>query len=341
MKRRLPLVLLALIAVSPSAVGAWATTSGDRTADPTAGQAARAIEEMRGASARYDFSGVAEVIWRDGNVQRRAVVEVHDTHGSLSIESGDYAVYDQGGHTYIHDKSGWASVLAEPEVDALPAPGRAWQLSVRRGRSIAGRSTTVVIASRAGGTIAQRLFVDNQTGLLLRREVIGPDGRTERTLEFRSIAIGDGEAAMTPPAALRAQRAERARPIGAVPDGYRAPRNPGAGYLLLTQSRHSHGVSLFYSDGLFSVSVFEQRGELDWGALPVGGSTETVDGDRSRRYIEPSGDVLVWERDGVVFTCVSDAPHDVFDTMVAGLAASERSGAEQVVDFVLGPFGWS
>ena len=329
----LPFALLVVIAAVPAATGAWATSSGD----PTADRAARVIEEMRTAPAHYDFSGVAAVVWRDGGVQRRAVVEVQDAHGSLTIEAGDAAVYDRGDHTYVHDETGWASVLAEPEVGSFPAPGRAWQLAIGRGRSIAGRPTTAVIATRAGGEVAERLFVDNQTGLLLRREVIGRDGRSERTLEFRSIAIGDTKSVVNP----RALRTLRAQPIGGVPDGYRAPANAGAGYLLLTRSRHSDGVSLFYSDGLFTVSVFEQRGELDWDALPDGGTTETVAGNRSRRYAEPSGDVLVWERDGVVFTCVSDAPHDVFDTMVAGLTESHRSTTERIVDFVLGPFGWS
>jgi hypothetical protein len=51
--------------------------------------------------------------------------------------------------------------------------------------------------------------------------------------------------------------------------------------------------------------------------------------------------VLVWERDGVVYTCVSDAPADVFDASVTALAAPERSALERVADFVLGPFGWN
>ena len=51
------------------------------------------------------------------------------------------------------------------------------------------------------------------------------------------------------------------------------------------------------------------------------------------------GDVVVWERDGVVYTCVSDAPHDSLAGMLAGLSPSP-SVPERVVDFVLGPFGF-
>src|SRR3990167_854913 len=102
--------LLAVTALVPSATGARAASSGD----PAADRAVQLIEKMRGAPAHYDFSGVAAVVWRDGGVQRRAVVEVHDAQGSLIIEAGDSLVYDRGNHTYIHDETGWAGVLAEP-----------------------------------------------------------------------------------------------------------------------------------------------------------------------------------------------------------------------------------
>ena len=53
------------------------------------------------------------------------------------------------------------------------------------------------------------------------------------------------------------------------------------------RSRHPNGVELLYSDGLFTVSVFEQRGELDWDGLPKGGVSAEVGGNRARRYVEP------------------------------------------------------
>ena len=135
----------------------------------------------------------------------------------------------------------------------------------------------------------------------------------------------------TPPTGVRTQTAEK---LTSVPDGYRAPGSP-AGFELVTRSRHPDGVLLFYSDGVFTASVFEQQGDLDWGALPKGG-TDT----RTRTYDEASGDVAVWERNGLVYTCVTDAPSDVFAHMIGALASDGRSTPEAVVDFVLGPFGW-
>ena len=46
----------------------------------------------------------------------------------------------------------------------------------------------------------------------------------------------------------------------------------------------------------------------------------------------------MWERDGLVYTCVSDAPSDVFTKMVGGLVGPGRSTPQSVVDFVLDPF---
>jgi sigma-E factor negative regulatory protein RseB len=100
-------------------------------------------------------------------------------------------------------------------------------------------------------------------------------------------------------------------------------------------------VLLFYSDGIFTASVFEQRGTLDWSALPEGGSDTRLAGTRTRTYHDPSGDVVVWSRNGLVYTCVSDAPSDVFAAMVGRLADAGRSTPESVVDYVLGPFGWN
>ena len=195
----------------------------------------------------------------------------------------------------------------------------------------------MVLARRPGGEPAQRLAVDDATGLLLAREVLGPDGAVQRSVRFTTIDVGEpASSTATPPTGVRTHTAEK---LTSVPDGYRAPGSP-AGFELVTRSRHPDGVLLFYSDGVFTASVFEQQGDLDWGALPNGGTDTQLADTRTRTYHEASGDVAVWERNGLVYTCVTDAPSDVFAHMVGALASDGRSTPEAVVDFVLGPFGW-
>ncbi len=328
-------IALATLVALAWPISAWGAAGGSADAR----EAARLVTRTRDAASRYDFSGTATVAWNAGEGIRRAQVEVHDAGGSIEIVSAEGEVIDEGRHTYVRDPRsapGWTSVLVEPAAEGLPAPGSHWELTIGPGRTVAGRPTTTVVAVRSDGTPAQRLFVDDETGLSLGREVLGPDGHVERSVVFRAIEIGTTGARPAAPDV----GTEQAKRLGAVPSGYRAPSTSG-GYDLVTRSRHPDGVALFYSDGLFTVSVFEQQGQLNWDALPNGGTRGELAGTRTRGYRQPSGNVLVWERDGIVYTCVSDAPIDVFTRMAGGLAGDDRSTAQSVVDFVLGPFGWN
>ena len=80
-------------------------------------------------------------------------------------------------------------------------------------------------------------------------------------------------------------------------------------------------VHLAYSDGLATVSVFEQRGRLDDAGLDgfrqvrLGGGTVHVrDGVPAQ---------LVWMSDDTVFTVVTDAPDETVAAVVAALPMPE------------------
>jgi hypothetical protein len=316
-------------------IAAWSASTGD-TAD--ARDAARLVQRARDAADHYDFSGTALVSWASASGPRRERVQVRDADGAVEIVAADgAAVVDDGRRTYLRERLGWTGALIEPAAGPLPDPNRHWDLATASPATVAGRPATVVVASRAGGTPAQRLYVDDATGLVLGREVIGPDGHVQRSVRFLTVDVGASVTTVTAPKGVPSGTAER---LTSVPDGYHAPRSVD-GYQLITRSRHPDGVLLFYSDGLFTTSIFEQKGELDWDALPSGGSDTRVADTRSRQYREPSGDVLVWERQGIVYTCVSDAPSDVVANMVDDFSAADRGTVQSVVDFVLGPFGWN
>ena len=124
--------------------------------------------------------------------------------------------------------------------------------------------------------------------------------------------------------------------------GFRAPESLGT-YTLVGGVRRDDGtMQLTYHDGLFSVSVFERRGALEWDDLPDGGVKDELADRRVERYAEPGEDVLVWEDGGVVFTCASDAPEDALAPVVEALAPDDHGGVvDDAVDLVLTPFGWS
>jgi hypothetical protein len=317
--------------VWPIAASAGAGDSAD------AQEAARLVLGTRDAAADHDFAGSATVTWTTPDGNQTARVRVTDTRGAVAIASAGGVVIDEGRRTYLRDRLGWTGLVVEPTARDLPEPDRRRQLSTAGARTVAGRPGTVVVAARSDGKPAQRLVVDDATGLLLAREVLGPGGQVERSVRFSNIEVGERDAnPPSPPAGVKTESAEK---LTSLPDGYRAPRAP-AGFELVTRSRHPDGVLLFYSDGVFTTSVFEQQGDLDWGALPAGGTDSQLADTRTRTYHEASGDVAVWERNGLVYTCVTDAPSDVFTNMVGALASDGRSTPQAIVDFVLGPFGW-
>ena len=330
--------LLSFACVGLLALGAvdvlGATSSAASDAGGSSPQAVALVEAMRAAPRTLRFSGVVQVMWLDQGKRKNLTVDVTGDLGMIEVQSGQSQVFDRGVQTYFKNRLGWSSALVEPDLGKVPAPDHHWKLSVHPGPPIAGRPTHVVEATRASGEVAQRLFVDDATSLLMRRQVLDSHGRVERSLQFQLLDLVPVN--LHAPGGVSARDAE---PLKEVPSGYEAPRQ-SSGYELVTRSHHPNGVELLYSDGLFSVSVLEQRGQLDWDSLPAGGVAASVNGSDARRFSTASADVLVWQREGIVYTAVSDAPSDAVHALLDSLNPG-RSTMERVADYVLGPFGWS
>lgn len=83
-----------------------------------------------------------------------------------------------------------------------------------------------------------------------------------------------------------------------------------------------------YTDGLSTVSVFEERGTLDTSTL-AGFQVRTVDG--MTQYVrEGLPTVAVWGSDGMVYTVVTDAPEQLSGALIARFP---HDGAEPVGGF--------
>lgn len=82
------------------------------------------------------------------------------------------------------------------------------------------------------------------------------------------------------------------------------------------QDTATKSLQFSYSDGLFNVSLFEQRGQLDPAAVAGYTATTTPEGARVyQRYGMPS--YAVWSSGGIVYTLVGDLPSDVLGQVVA------------------------
>ena len=299
----------------------------------------RIIEQMRAAASEQDFLATVDVTWRTASGEHReAMVDVGASDGTLTLSSGSQLVLDERGHTFVKDDRSWWTPAKEPRASDPPAPDTRWRLAVHRGTTL-GRPTTTVVAQRGDGSVAQRLVIDDATHVLVGRDVVASDGTIERGFRFTSFIVGPAASGVVADAPTPDVSGRDATELRDVSDEFDAPTTLGDGYRLVSRSAHGDAVRLVYSDGLFTLSVLEEPGELDWDALPDGGTSATVDGARARRYAEALGDVIVWERDGVVFTSVADAPRDSYVGAMASITAAPGV-VDQVVDFVLAPFGF-
>jgi hypothetical protein len=309
-----------------------AAVRGD-PAEAAGGDAATLLVRTRDAPATQRFTGQVRIGWRVGKAFHQATVDVRDDQGTVEAVDGSHTVVGRDNLMFLRSGGSWTA-FDVPAPTRVPEPGGKWALSSTAGPSIVGRPTTVVRVRRDDGSTAEALFVDPATGLLLGRDVLAADGTIERSYRFVSLTLG------TPAVALPAASGTRDADVASVPSGYLAPSRVGS-WQLASRVRHGDGVLLTYADGVFLVSVLEERGDIQWSALPTGGEAATVDGARARRYTAADGAVVVWARDGLVVTCLSDAPTDVLASFATNLASGDSpSGWRRAVDFVLGPFGW-
>ena len=128
---------------------------------------------MRAAPHAMQFSGVVRVTWRDHGKPNDITVSVTGDNGAIEVESGQARVFDTGTRTYFKSRLGWSSALVEPRTgERARRPTTAGRCACGAARRSWAVPTQLVEATRANGTAAQRLYLDADTNLLLRREVL-------------------------------------------------------------------------------------------------------------------------------------------------------------------------
>ena len=214
----------------------------------------------------------------------------------------------------------WPAGMDRP---ALPATTGKYELVQRAGPAVAGRPTSVVDVARAGVT-QERLYLDLATGLILRRQELDGRGKVRREVAFERLIVTSGAPLPAPPVPV-ADRSPRV--LAAAADlgrPYRAPAALAGGYRRVGTYRRPQGLQVLYSDGLYSLSVFEERGRLDHDAIPAGGQPVGVRGHRGWHYAWPGGEVVLWQAGDAVFTAVGEAPVDDVLAAVASMPGATR-----------------
>lgn len=221
-----------------------------------------------------------------------------------------------------------------------------------RGR-VAGRTASLVAARRDDGSLAARFWLDTATGLLLRREVYDRHGSLVRAGAFLELVTG-GDVRPVPGPLTAAPRRD-SQHVGAErlaelrDDGWVCPDKLPHGLARYDARELSEsGATVLYlsfSDGLSTVSLFEQQGHLK---EPEEHATRERIGDATV-YVQNGLPLrLTWSAEGTVYTVLADAPDETVHAVVAalphgsdddnGVLSRLRRGLGRFVSW-LNPFG--
>ena len=161
---------------------------------PTPDEALSLVRLRRSITAgrRLAFTGTEIVsAWHLGRPATRVLELVQGADGVRTIKArnvGDVVESQAIGSGTADDA---LSTLSDRALDALAA---GYELRIGPADQVAGRAATVVVAARNGREVA-RIWLDDQTGLLLRQDVLDGAGRLRRMAAFVELTMTDPVAA--------------------------------------------------------------------------------------------------------------------------------------------------
>jgi sigma-E factor negative regulatory protein RseB len=301
----------------------WA--SGERA--PGRGEDALTLLENAAKAARtLSYHGTQMVsFWSDTGSTSALIDVVHNAGEGLLLRVAP-TPQNPGGSVY-NDENGQVPEVVGFAKGTLALLAAHYDVGIEGSAEVAGRAADVVAVRRPGLSPTARFWIDRATYLPLRREVLDGNGRTLRESAFIALSIGPTVVSRVILDSADGMPSVAGTPVGPADladlsaDGWQAPDRLGDTLELfegrVTGAGADRILQLTYSDGVSSVSVFQQRGRLDTGALHgwshtrVGGSRAWVQDAFPRR--------VVWEGHGTVYTVVADCPQATLDALVRTL----------------------
>ena len=278
-----------------------------------------------------------------------AIVRLRHSDGTtmLALDHGNRAV------TLPEQAGAWLAGEGGPIALLV----RAYDVEFLGHARVAGRPVDIVGARRPDGSLAARLWLDSEHALALRREVYDEAGHTVSASAFVEIDIAPGESrfmgvtprttASTAGLAPSVSKLSHADLAAMRADGWRCPTELAGELMLYEAARHGGAIQLSSSDGVATVSVFEQYGRLDPQTLEGFDQTEH---DGGVVYTSPGPpSQFVWATDdGRVITVVADGSLEGVDSVLeeyppgevgtsSGLIHRIGRGAKKLVSW-LNPF---
>lgn len=163
-----------------------------------------------------------------------------------------------------------------------------------------------------------RLWLEQDTGMLLKSMRFGADGRPVEQLMFTRIALrerpGEADLALSQPAGTVTNTVQLPRAASGRTPAWQVV-DPPPGFALALQQPEPQGSSehLIYSDGMASVSVYVE---------PLAAGTPAFSGPASRGAVNLHGRVA----DGHQITVLGDVPAATVERFARGVAPAAAGG---------------
>lgn len=305
---------LALVGLIP------ASSAPPRTLDDQ--EAVRLLGKSATANERLSYTGTQFVsVWsamRGDSGSVSGVAKVSHQAGQpteISMHGRESVTGDATGR-WLAASGGPVRLLSSAYLVRMGEPGQ-----------VAGRVVDVVEIVRDDASIAAVLWIDRQTALPLRRETFDRDGVLLSASAFVDVSIRTENPCcsdQTTEDGLDSVDVDVLRE-----DGWHCPPELAGGLALYQARRVGDAIQFSYSDGVMTVSLFEQQGQLDGGGLDGYTAHKVDDGTVYVKAGPPAQ--YVWATDGHVLTAVSDAPREVIGDVVRStnpLAAARPAPAD-------------
>jgi sigma-E factor negative regulatory protein RseB len=318
-----------------------AATSGKRLAAPAGpparqrppqagGTGLRLLEEAAKAGSDVSYQGVELVSAWGANGNSTMIADVwHRSGGITMVQAAAAGMAGPGRRSVSDGTDGHA-----PE-GVLGVTGKLVALLgvnydvIYTGLGSADGRPAEIVETRHAGRLAARFWLDKVTKLPLRREVFDPGAHLIGEDVFIDFKLGAPAMAEAPAEGTMPWR-QRLAPVALAQMRARGWPVPSAlpGGLSLFEAEEAATSSgkvldLGYSDGLFVVSVFVQRGDL--APKLAGWQKITLDG-RLMYAGQPDQRSLTWAGHGFVFTVMADAPPATLEAAVDALPYSSPPG---------------
>ena len=318
----------------------------------------------RAAQAAEETSYAGESLWvtyENGETSVSTFFVRSSGDGEISVADQSRAVRlgDDGGSLADHERNWFFPLPAADLAKAHKGLDRLadkYDVTVLSTEALLDRPCTLLeIVRESDGELVERLWIDDETGLLLRRETYNGEDELLRMVAYLKLDLEPDSRSRGNLRATRGQRPlqeRREQDVSEVDETGRAalrdagwtvpdvlPGDYATEGTFVVSAGDTQPLQTVYSDGLYTVSLFEQRGSLDPATLPEGAQVTTAYGFPAYTWPGAVPSRLVWEANGTTWSVVGDVPPDQMVDITAALPRPASDGFFDRIQRGLGRLG--